>query len=105
MIYKKRRSEVQGLWCRKDKVFYYYESGHHSVRNPLDRIKTTLISRNLLTWSVGGTRLHEEPIVKMSWAEAEERGYVVQPMYFNNHVKEQAEAEQQPQGSSKSPWS
>ena len=104
MIYKKRRSEVQGLWCRKDKIFYYYESGPHSIRNGLDRIKSVLISRGLLSWSVSGTRLHEEPVVKMSWAEAEERGYDVQPIYFNSHVKTMVEADMQPRGPSKSPW-
>lgn len=105
MVYKQKRSQVQGLWCRKNKTFYYFESGAHSIRNPLDRIKTTLISRGLLAWSTAGTKLHEEPIIKMSWAEAEERGYKVEPIYFNNHVRSQAEAEQQPQGNGKSPWS
>ena len=105
MVYKKKRSEVQGLWCRKNKTFYYLESGNHSIRNPLDRIKTTLISRGLLSWSVSGTKLHEEPIIKMSWAEADERGYTAEPIYFNQHVQAQAEAEQQPKGPNKSPWS
>ena len=91
MIYKKKRSEVQGLWCRKNKKFYYLETGVHSIRNPLDRIKSSLVTRELLEWNINGTRRHEEPEVKMSWAEAEERGYEVECIYLNPHVKAQIE--------------
>ena len=105
MIYKKKRSEVQGFWCRKNKKFYYYESGVHSVRNPLDRIKNTLVSRGLLIWDPTGTKRHEEPVVKMSWAEAEERGYEVEAIYFNAHVKAQVEADQGGKSPASNPWS
>ena len=92
MIYKKKRSEVQGLWCRKNKKFYYLETGVHSIRNPLDRIKNSLVTRELLEWNISGTRRHEEPVIKMSWAEADERGYEVECIYLNPHVKTQVEA-------------
>lgn len=105
MIYKKKHSEVQGLWCRKNKTFYYYESGNHSIRNPLDRIKNTLVSRGLLTWDLGGTKLHEEPVVMMSWAAAEERGYQVEPIYFSDHIKAQVLASQGGIKPSQNPWS
>lgn len=93
MIYKKKRSEVQGLWCRSDKKFYYLETGIHSVRNPLDRIKATLITRGALVYDIMGTRLHEEPVVKMTWAEAEERGYENEAIFLNPHVKAQVDAD------------
>jgi len=104
MIYKKKHSEVQGLWCRKNKVFYYFESGVHSIRNPLDRIKNTLVSRGLLAWDIEGTKLHEEPVVRMSWAEAEERGYKAEAIYFSSHIKAQVEMAQGGKKPTKNPW-
>jgi hypothetical protein len=89
MIYKKKKSEVTGLWCRKDKKFYYLETGIHSIRNPLDRIKNSLISRGILEWDITGTKRYEEPVLKMTWAEAEERGYESEPIYLNQHVENQ----------------
>jgi hypothetical protein len=92
MIYKQKRTEVQGLWCRANKTFYYLETGVHSVRNPLDRIKGVLMTKGLLEWSISGTKLNEEPIKKMSWADAEERGYAVQVLYLNAHVQKMVES-------------
>ena len=105
MIYKKKRSEVLGLWCRANKKFYYFETGLHSVRNPLDRIKTTLVSRGLLEWDPSGTKRHEEPVVQMSWAEAEERGYEVESIFLNAHVQAQVEEAKTKKSFTRNPWS
>jgi len=105
MIYKSKKSEVQGLWLRANKKFYYLETGIHSIRNPMDRIKSGLISRGLLEWDVTGTKRYEEPVVKMSWAEAEERGYESEPLFLNKHVKTQVELDQKGKlAPYKSPW-
>lgn len=92
MIYKKKSNQIQGLWCRKDKTFYYLETGVHSVRNPLDRIRSTLITKGLVDIDITGIRLHEEPLLKMTMAEAEERDYQVEAIYLNPHVRAQVEA-------------
>ena len=106
MIYKKKHSDVQGLWCRKDKKFYYLESGIHSIRNPLDRVKSSLMTKGLLEWDVKGTVRHEEPVIKMSWAEAEERGYEIECIYLNPHVKLQVEAAKESKTTGlNNPWS
>ena len=106
MIYKKKRSEVQGLWCRKNKTFYYLETGIHSVRNPIDRIRNSLVTRGLLEWDIKGTKRHEEPVVKMTWAEAEERDYKVECLYLNPHVQLQVEAAKDGKAPrQKNPWS
>jgi|14BtaG_2_1085337.scaffolds.fasta_scaffold00028_70 hypothetical protein len=93
MIYKKRPSEIQGLWCRSDKTFYFLETGHHSVRNPLDRIRNTLTTRGLVPLQTERLLLNEEPLLKMSLAVAQEKDYEVDWIYLNPHVQAQVEAE------------
>lgn len=106
MIYKKRPSEVTGLWCRHDKVFYFLETGVHSIRNPLDRIRNTLIMRGLVPFSEKNVMLHEEPLIKMTMAEALEKDYEVDCVYLNPHVEKQILAERDGKtiGGRKNPW-
>ena len=106
MIYKKKPSEILGLWCRSNKTFYFLESGLHSIRNPLDRIRNSLVTRGLVPLEPTGTKLNEEPLVKMSMAEAEERGYDIDCLYLNPHVQKQVEDEREGKtiGSRPNPW-
>jgi hypothetical protein len=100
MIGKMKHTDVTGIWLRENKTFYYLETLIHSVRNPLDRIKGTLIAQGLLSLSERVGVVHEEPFIKMTWAEAEEKGYKVEVIYLNDHVKKIATKE----SSTASPW-
>jgi hypothetical protein len=83
----KKPSEIQGILIKDTKTFYYLECGVHRVANALDRIQSTLLAKDLLSYT--GTRedLNEEKIKKMSLQDAQEKGYKIEVFYLNNHVK------------------
>jgi len=89
---KKTPGQIHGLWCRANKKFYYLECGLHTVRNPLDRLRNSLRSRNLVGFSERGFGVNEEPLVRMTLATAQEKDYEFEPIYLNPHIQAQVEA-------------
>lgn len=81
------KRETVGLWCRKDKKWYYLESAGHATTSNLDRIKRVLITRELVVFDKDGIKYGHEPYKVMTYAEAQEKGCEIEPIYLNAHVK------------------
>lgn len=84
-----KKSNVYGVWCRKNKTFYYLETGSHYVMDPIQRIIRVLRTKELIDDDVVGPpkKQGEEDYILMTWADAEEKNYEVEVMYLNNNVK------------------
>lgn len=80
-----------GIWCRKDGVFYYLETGDHIIHNELERLKTSLLARELITFSQSRVVSGEETHKVMKRSEAKEKKYEIKPIYVTNHVKKTIE--------------
>jgi hypothetical protein len=82
----KKPHKKQGIWCRKNKTFYYLETGGLSVTNEQDTLRRTLIARGLIKYDVRGSFEHEEPYLRMTLAEAKNKNYEIEIIYLNNHI-------------------
>lgn len=91
-ISKQPHDKVIGYWCRTDRIFYYLESGDINIADPLHQIQRSLLSKGLFSF-VKETLAGAEPLVKMTWAEAEEKKYEVKPIYISLMVKNKIEKE------------
>ena len=93
------RDNDLGIYCQKEKKFYYLETGSVYVSNTIDRIKKTLITRGLIEFT-DNTFLDTERYNVMSCKDAKLKDYNMQAIYISKHV-EQTLQEQEEQSTSK----
>lgn len=93
----KKPSEIQGILIRATRTFYYLECGTHRVANVFDRIQNALFAKDLLSYTGNREDLNEEKTKKISLLEAQEKGYKIEILYLNNHVKAMAAATPAPE--------
>lgn len=86
----KKANEVRGVLLRANKTFYYLETGNMTLSNHIDRIQKTLLARDLLRYSGTQEEQLEEKFTVTTLQDAEEKGYAIEVMYLNGHVKEHA---------------
>ena len=101
----KRPEKIQGYFCRADGKFYYLDAGRHTVRSPLDRIRSSLLARGLAPASEEPLMSHEAPLRVMNLDEALREKYPVECIYLNHHVGQvEANKDVSPTVSSQNPW-
>lgn len=47
--------DTMGIYVPSNKTFYYLEAGGALIGNTIDRIKKTLVQRNVITVSIDGS--------------------------------------------------
>lgn len=83
--------DIQGFWCKKDKTFYYLETGGLSPNN-LSKLKSTLIARDLITYYNLENPSDTSPSYKqMTAGFAAEKGYDLVPVYTNRFIQQRLE--------------
>lgn len=76
-----------GIYSFKDKIFYYLETGPIYVQNTIDRLRKTLIKRNLITLD-GGTHGNTDSFKIMSITDALAKEYKLVAIPISKFVKE-----------------
>ena len=83
----KKPAEIQGLLIPANKTFYYMETGVIKVVNPVDRIMKVLLAKDIITYTGTKEDVTEEKYRLMTLQEAQEKGYAIETLYLNSHVK------------------
>jgi hypothetical protein len=83
----RKPSEIQGLLIPSNKTFYYMETGPTKVTNPIDRILKVLLAKDIITYTGTKEDVTDEKYKLMTLQEAQEKGYLVEILYLNPHVK------------------
>lgn len=106
MIGDQLPSRIWGIWVRSNKTFYWLETGPTTIRFVSDKIRSILMSRDILRYNVR-VKLNkgEEPCLDMSMEDAQEKGYLVERLFINDHVAASTlEAEKNKGKAQKNPW-
>ena len=75
-----------GIYCKKNKTFYFLESGSATLTTSISRLKKTLIQRGLIAITDKSyTDVDQYEVLKIK--EAEERELTILPIYLNKHIK------------------
>lgn len=82
--------EVRGIHCYKNHTFYYLEKGDHFSITDLDRVKNTLIARDLITLNDRANLSTGYRIITL--AEARLENLKEEPIYLSKHIKSVIEA-------------
>lgn len=89
-----------GIYVPKEKTFFYLISGKIKLGNAVDRLRSVLTMREILTFRPPD---RETPYQVMTLEEAQEAGYECKGIPLNSHVAQLAE--QPEQGQRKGLWS
>lgn len=76
-----------GIFCKKDKTWYYLETGDIHLNNYLPRIKKTLIQRGLIILDPE-SQTDSESYEVLKYSEVLDKNYKTKPIFLNSHIKE-----------------
>lgn len=93
----------EGLFCRKDRKFYYLETGHATAYNSIDRLRGILIRRGLISYHKKSRNDTSVPYKIMTLEEAQEKGLEVEILYLNKHIEKTIKAKEKKKTKT-SPW-
>ena len=79
-----------GIFSKKDKTWYYLETGEIHLNNVLSRIKKALVQRNLIILDPE-SQTDSESYEILKYSEAVDKEYVIKPIFLNPHIKESYE--------------
>lgn len=97
------RDDSLGIYCLSDKKFYYLETGSVYVSNTVDRLKKTLVKRNLIEFS-DSSFINTEEYKVMSCRDAKIEDMELVPIYISNHIKKAVEEQSENTKSKGSNW-
>lgn len=97
------RDDSLGIYCLSDKKFYYLETGSVYVSNTVDRLKKTLVKRNLIEFS-DSSFINTEDYKVLSCREAKIDDLELVPIYISNHVKRSVQEQAKTDKSKGSNW-
>tara|TARA_B100000927_G_scaffold141800_1_gene114361 strand:+ start:86 stop:391 length:306 start_codon:yes stop_codon:yes gene_type:complete len=80
------KNKTIGIKIPSLKEFYYVETGDNWIGNPIDRIKKTLIQRNVLKVSLTGEILRYD-ICTYQEIVQNNSNYEIKPIYLSKHVE------------------
>ena len=89
-----------GVFCKKDKNFYYLETGSNHIPNTVPRLTKALIARNLIVLDDENPYTTSQYEV-FSIKEAKEKELNLVPIFFNTHIKKFYEQKKNEKESSK----
>ena len=76
-----------GIYLKSNKTFYYLEYGENYVQNTLDRVRKTLIQRNLIN-GLNTNNVRDNQYEIISFKQAHDNSLEMVPIYISNHVKQ-----------------
>lgn len=91
-----------GIFAKKDKTFYYLETGGNYVNDDITRIKRALLQRGLI-WIDPETNSDKDQYTVLTFDEAKDKEYQMKPIFLNNFIKQNFLKEQE--SPAKSKWS
>lgn len=74
-----------GIYLHNEKIFYYLEAGNSYIGNTIERVRKTLIQRDLITPSIGN--ITELTYTVISIKEAKMKDYILKPIYLSKHIE------------------
>jgi hypothetical protein len=78
-----------GIYLNDKKIFFYLEAGDNYIGNTVERVRKTLIQRNLIIPSIGNITDINYTVISIK--EARIKDYLMQPIYISKHIKEMYE--------------
>lgn len=98
--------DIWGVWVRKNKTFYYLESGETTLVNPQDKIINILFGKGIIKIDTQNkVKAFEEPYIVMPMDKAQERNYTIEILFANSHIKSIYETRLKTEKKAKtSPW-
>ena len=84
------KDDSLGIYCIRDKTFYYLETGKVYVANTVDRLKKTLINRDLIEFTEG-SYLNTDDYKIITCRDAKLEDYNIKPIYISEHVRKTLE--------------
>jgi len=80
-----------GIKIPEEKTYYYIEAGDNWIGNPIDRLKKTLIQRNVIVTKYDGSASTYQVC---SYLELKNNNsdYKVKPIFLSKHIQELHEA-------------
>jgi hypothetical protein len=79
--------KTQGIYALENKTFYYLETGDIITRSSLDRVKSKLIQKDLISYHRTSSHSTEPDHKTMTYGEAEDQGIAIQPIFLSDHIK------------------
>lgn len=89
-----------GVFCKKDKTFYYLECGDNHVVNTVPRITKTLFARGVIELDTESPSTYTQYDV-LTIKEAKQKEFKMTPIYINDHVRKIIEGKKEDKQSSK----
>lgn len=80
-----------GIYIPETKTFYYLESGRISVTNTIDRLRSALVNRGIITFDpTRGTRQTQNyEIISIKQAQLDDR--TIEAIHISQHTKNMVE--------------
>jgi hypothetical protein len=78
--------DTMGIYVPSNKTFYYLEAGGALIGNTIDRIKKTLVQRNVITVSIDGSPSDYRMMSKREFL-SKHPDYHMKPIYISKHVE------------------
>lgn len=78
---------ILGFYIKNTKQFFYLETGDNYIANHLDRIRKTLIQREIISTKVGPNS-KETPHEIISFTEAQEKDLNIVPIFLSKNIRE-----------------
>ena len=92
-------NKTMGIKIPDNKTFYYIETGSNWIGNSVDRLKKTLIQRNLIKVNIDGTPSNYS-ICSYKQMKENHADYSIQPIFLSKHIEELYNAKQDTKSSS-----
>ena len=80
-----------GIKVQSRKTFYYIETGDNWIGNPVDRLRKTLVQRNIIHTKYDGTSTPHEMCTYLQ-LKNNNTDYIVKPIFLSKHIQELYEA-------------
>lgn len=96
--------KIEGILCRKDRTFYYLETGNLTPRNNIDRLRGILLRRDLISYHRTDSNDRSPPYRIITLEEAQEKGLNIEVVYLNKHIEQTVKAQKEKRSQKANPW-
>jgi len=97
------RDNSLGIYCVREKKFYYLETGKVHVVNTVDRLKKALIKRGLIEFT-DKSFLDTETYKVMLCRDAKLEDYELVPIYISQQIRRTVEQAKEEKVEKKTGW-
>ena len=78
--------KTMGIKVQSQKTFYYIETGDNWIGNPVDRLKKTLVQRNIIQTKYDGTSTAYEVCTYLQ-IKNNNTNYSIKPIFLSKHIQ------------------